>query len=145
MDEFSVTQRLVFQWCWAHSSYGFRIEDRVPRLCGSMDQKEKKICLKAKRGAKEHILVAHTWMKTKFLLNLLKASHSSTEVELFVLSTWSDKLQAKNDFRLLEPSMSSEANTDILRKNVLQYKAYRISTDKGQTLEQEFAIQKLIT
>lgn len=83
MDEFSVTQRLVFQWCWAHSSYGFRIEDRVLKgLCGSMDRKEKKkkkICLKAKRGAKEHILVAHTWMKTKVSPeNLLKASHPST-------------------------------------------------------------------
>lgn len=43
MYEFSVTQRLVFQWCWAHSSYGFRIEDRVLKgQCETMDQKEKK-------------------------------------------------------------------------------------------------------
>lgn len=42
-------------------------------------KKKKKICLKAKRGAKEHILVAHTWMKTKVSPeNLLKASHPST-------------------------------------------------------------------
>lgn len=61
MYEFSVTQRLVFQGCWAHSSYGFRIEDRVLKgPCESMDQKEKKKNLPESREEQRNVYLLPT-------------------------------------------------------------------------------------